>query len=385
MGKYRLHTFFNESDYEEDGGERYYPTTVLGAGSYARARRLYTRSGKAGGVVLDPLVRRADELDRKYDFFKTLYPDSKIEKFVSSDGWTYRLVVPFLPGQAYDEIKIVSPIQPIQLFLSAVNAIAACHQKGIIVVDFSEKNILYDKETDKSFLIDGGLSAKKGEPLSPAFLYSSVSKAQGAQRRCIDRYAPECFSTTPVVATEAMDIYVLGCTMKYVFERSQLVPRMTQLYRSCQSQDPAARPTCDFLKAELTSLLDAGAQINWAAFYAYRGGARYIIENIRKGHPLAEAAEDDACFEILDAFHELLPYGLSVYPCEGQQEKYESFFEVCKLTLASALQTQPPARPSFLKFWARANPVAVLYSNMLIHIEAVEKQFKCSAASVHPI
>ena len=260
MGKYRFHSNDQASDYEDDEGIHHQPAEKLGAGQYACARRLRTATGAAGEVVLDPVKLspiRLREMENKFRFFKTLYPDRKTERFVAEDQSTYRLVVPGSPGVAYSQLNIAgyTKQQHIQLFLSAVLAIEMCHQKGIVIVDFSEDNIFYAEATGRSYLIDGVLSAEKGQPLVSEIFAIKTERDAVSARRAFVRYAPECFSTMAVSATESIDIYALGNVMQHLLRGHFPLLEVVALYHWCQRISPTERPSLSDLKIQLMALL----------------------------------------------------------------------------------------------------------------------------------
>ena len=259
MTSYTIHTDSTESEYEDEDHVISRPKRKLGQGVFAEARELHNHHKIPKKVVLSPVQVKYDasEVCAKYHFFKTLYPESKPHYFEitnNDSNKSYRLVLPFVPGSAYSQLKITNNAsQHISLFLSAIDTLEQCHQKGLIVVDLHQDNIFYDEKTGKSYLIDGGHSSLKNEPLHAMFTKANEERAR--YRRAKHRHiAPECFSLTGTSANENMDIYSLGYLMRKTFEKHQPMAEIAVLYLACQYEAPYHRPSLNDLRSQLQAL-----------------------------------------------------------------------------------------------------------------------------------
>lgn len=245
----------NNSGYESDEGTYYQPQKELGSGTFSRARKFQSITGKTRAVIAPLSTKSADfkEVETKYQFFKALYPDKDVRLF--KRGTTYRLIAPLISGERYDHLSITSPEELINIFLSAIEVLINCHNKGCIVVDLKEDNIYYDTSTNKSFLIDGGISVRQGEYVDPIIFKAPTAEAVKAFREKYYHIAPECWSTAVVRAHAAMDIYSLGNMMARVIrKRLSTNPDRHQLLKitdSCQRKDISQRPSLDALRETL--------------------------------------------------------------------------------------------------------------------------------------
>ncbi|MBA3536354.1 MAG: hypothetical protein H0T84_07080 [Tatlockia sp.] len=247
--KYRKKGY--ESGYESEGGTEYKADKEIGRGKYALARAFLSDQGKAI-AILSPLNKKIDleEAQTKYQFFNTIYPGQGTQ-LIEGQG-TYRLVLPLLPGKPYNKLAITSEEYARLLFLSAVQALKDCHAKDIILLDIKEDNVLFDDESGKSYLIDGGISVLKGEMIHPMFQQLSLYIIEYC-RNTNTVYAPECFSLERELATEAMDIYSLG-SMIINIASCALGPELQELAIACQNENPNQRPTLLELESKLTQL-----------------------------------------------------------------------------------------------------------------------------------
>ncbi|KTD18020.1 protein kinase domain-containing protein [Legionella jordanis] len=254
MGKYRRAGIEGYgSEYEDENNNLYKPDKQLGKGAFCKARLLVTSKNEESKVVLSPLTlgANAEEATVKRDFFQTLYPDRASELFQFNNS--YRLILPLLPGTEYFHIEAGNYLGQIKLFLSAIEALQYCHTKEYIFLDLKVDNILYDKQTGKSYLIDGGSAVKKGGYLPTRFRFPTIEAVEKA-RLNHSHYAPECFSLNKVQADYSMDVYSLGDLMKTMFhldEKSKNTERLHVLIEQCQSKIPDDRPTLDELANEL--------------------------------------------------------------------------------------------------------------------------------------
>ena len=246
-----------DSGYESDGGTTYSPVKSLGAGHYAQARLFQSISNQTV-AVLKP-VRTPGDIEEaliKHRFFQTIYPDSRSHLHTIEND--YRLVVPYLQYVPYTQLTMDTPELHKRFFLSAIQALTNCHDKGMSVLDLKADNILYDATTYTSYLIDGGLSAPLGSRIDPAAFQDENQTKVEARKNKHWYIAPECWSVRPiaVLATEAMDIHCLGALMYNLLENTST--EMNALVDSCLEIDPQKRPTL----AELMSSLECMDLVN---------------------------------------------------------------------------------------------------------------------------
>ncbi|KTC86201.1 protein kinase domain-containing protein [Legionella cincinnatiensis] len=249
-----------DSGYESDGGTEYSPVKPLGAGEYAQARLFKSISNKAV-TVLNPVKTPGDfgEAKIKQRFFQTLYPNKKSHLF--SIGTDYRLVVPYIQYTPYNKLIIDTREFHKILFHSAIKALKDCHDKGMIVLDLKTDNIYYDSSTQKSYLIDGGLSVPTGTTIDPFAFQKSSQEIVEEYKKEYWHIPPECWSVKPtaVVATAKMDIYCLGILMYDLLENPS--SEIQLLIDSCLEKDPEKRPTLAELITSLESIKDNEKEI----------------------------------------------------------------------------------------------------------------------------
>ncbi|WP_454785496.1 protein kinase domain-containing protein [Legionella sp. WA2024007413] len=242
-----------ESCYESDGETKYYPQKNIGSGTYARARKFQSTDGQRSLAVLKPVDK--DDIDfieayNKYTFFKTLYPKQNNALIERDD--TYRLVLPYIVGVPYEKLHLTNERQQIKLFLSAIEALKDCHNKGYIVLDLKADNIHFDKNSGKSYLLDGGISVKKGMPLNPDIFCVTTNEERILNKKKYTQIAPECWSQKPITAQKSMDVYALGAMMQSILKPSVDLNRLIQL---CLVHQPEHRPTLRTLEKHLRQLL----------------------------------------------------------------------------------------------------------------------------------
>ena len=258
MPKYTRHTTNTDSEFEDDDHMVSRPKRILGRGSYAIARELYSGDKLLQKVVLSPTEKVFDsnEIAAKSRFYEIVHHAKPyyVEFTRNDSSNTYRLVLPLLPGKTYNRLTITNKAeQHILLFLSAIEALEQCHQKGLIVADLHSSNILFDVTTGKSHLIDGGLSALKDEALNHHFKQANEQRIQHKRAKC-RHVAPECFALTLAHANEAMDIYSLGYMMQKTLETDKPRPEIAVLYLACQYENPDRRPSLTCLRNQLLEL-----------------------------------------------------------------------------------------------------------------------------------
>ncbi|MBN9228573.1 MULTISPECIES: protein kinase domain-containing protein [Legionella] len=243
-----------ESCYESEEGTEYYPVKTIGSGTYANARKFQSADGQRSQAVLKPLDQ--DNIDykevyNKYKFFKTLYPTQNIKLIKRED--TYRLVLPYIAGIPYESLHFTSKRQQIKLFISAIEALKDCHNKGFIVLDLKADNIHYDMSSGKSYLLDGGLSIKENKLLDSDIFAVETNEERISKRKKYTQIAPECWSQTPIPAKKSMDVYALASMMQSVLKKPS--PDINRLIQSCLVPRPERRPTLHTLEKQLRKLL----------------------------------------------------------------------------------------------------------------------------------
>lgn len=242
-----------ESGYESDDGTEYTPVKPIGEGEYAKARLFKSISNKTV-AVLNPVKTPADfgEVSIKHRFFQTIYPDKSSHLFTM--GTDYRLVIPYFEYVQYTNLAIETPELQITLFQSAIQAIEDCHNKGMVVLDLKTDNIYYDSSTEKSYIIDGGLSVLIGTCIDPLAFQKSSQSIVEEYREEYWHIPPECWSVAPaaVLANPKMDIYCLGVLMNDLLENP--LPEVESLIDSCLEKDPENRPTLTELIISLQSI-----------------------------------------------------------------------------------------------------------------------------------
>ncbi|KTD56232.1 protein kinase [Legionella sainthelensi] len=239
-----------ESGYESDGGTEYSPIKPLGHGDYAQVRLFKSITNKSV-AVLNPVTVPGDigEATVKHRFFKTVYSDKQSHLFPM--GSDYRLVVPYIQCVPYEKLIIDTPELQKILFHSAIQALTDCHDKGLIVLDLKIDNIYYDSSTQKSYLIDGGLSVPNGTTIDPLAFQKSNQEIVEKYKEEYWHIPPECWSVKPtaISATPKMDIYCLGVLMYDLLENPS--SEIQSLISSCLEKDPKKRPTLMELKNSL--------------------------------------------------------------------------------------------------------------------------------------
>ncbi|MDX2345337.1 MAG: hypothetical protein QNK11_00485 [Legionella sp.] len=253
-----------DSSYE-DNGIKFIPDGKIGEGVYAQARlfRSVTPTDiktvkSPRKVVLSP--SSVDDIDKveintKYKFYKLFYPESD-PQLVWEEG-TYRLILNEVPGKPYDKLDYTNEIGATKIFLATARALIDAHDnKKHAFLDLKEDNVHYesDDEIGKSFLLDGGLIAKLGLDYISEVSFRCACDAEVEEfRREYDHVPPECFSTSPVIATREMDIYALGSMMKR--RLNGLEHRFSPLLEQCLDKNPKNRPSLKALEWQLTVLL----------------------------------------------------------------------------------------------------------------------------------
>ncbi|HHF7382827.1 TPA: hypothetical protein ACPSKF_003364, partial [Legionella anisa] len=166
---------------------------------------------------------------------------------------TYRLVLPYIVGIPYEKLSFANKRQQIKLFISAIEALKDCHNKGYIVLDLKADNIHYDISSGKSYLLDGGISVKENKLLDPNIFFVNNNEDRISKKKKYTQIAPECWSKTPIPARKSMDVYALGSMMQSVLIKpSQDIHRLIQL---CLAPKPGHRPTLYALEKQLRKLL----------------------------------------------------------------------------------------------------------------------------------
>lgn len=235
-------------------------------GSYDKMRPLIS-ANKPKLAVLDAISIECDNLQesqsyiqarRKYDFFKTIYPESTVELFEFATQ--YKLIQPFIEGDDLDNavrnLTFAPTSEKLEFLLSVTNAIADAHNKGFCIIDIKSDNLIYNSVTKKTNLIDGGLAVNTGEYLSDIFKCDYLTHIT-ENRTQYFHIAPECWSTKNVSATTAMDVYSIGA----IFSQLQLALNFSHyepfidITERCLNPNYNQRPTMTELNDQLLSLL----------------------------------------------------------------------------------------------------------------------------------
>lgn len=265
MGKYLLNgngvsddSDSEKSGYESDGGNKYTVKRVIGHGTYATAIEASPPNSSKKIVVLYPKKRTKDfriELANKYNFFRTIYHNDKIELLRNRNA--YRLILPKIPGITYKELNITNQEDQLRVFISAIKALRQSHQHWYVVLDLKSDNILYECATGRSYLIDGGLATPIGEKV-PKLLNRRTAEEVKECQYTSWHIAPECWSTNSrSIAATSMDVYSLSIMLRIqIFNDQTLAPGLDELFKSCENIKPEDRPTLDELEKKVENLLD---------------------------------------------------------------------------------------------------------------------------------
>lgn len=245
------------SDYESDGGTSYRQARKIGQGNYSQAR-LFQSQDHRTIVSLKPQHNNFDivEAEKKFHFFKTLYPQAQVRFFNHPTSNTYRLVIPEIPGRSLQSIHIKSEHQFIDLSIAAIDALIDCHQKGLVVIDLKEDNIHFDSETNKAYLIDGGLSSDINQAVYPDIFKQHSLDEVNESRTHYPHLAPECWATKKMAAAPTMDVYALGHMMKRLSKKNDITLSQTlqTIIPSCTHENPRERPELSHLKNDLEQI-----------------------------------------------------------------------------------------------------------------------------------
>ncbi len=264
--KYTLGSLLCDSDYEDADGTHYSVVENLGRGRVVHARKMKSEKDDAVLVVLDPVDPckiNHEERQRKLRFFTEHYADFKPKLFTYADTNHYRMIVPFISGLTYLQLllsnggKIKDIEQQLKLFLSLIAELKALHSKGLVYLDLKLDNIIYDEQSGKSHLIDGGLAVKKDDEMPDEF--SVRASDLNAWYKSSYHIAKECWFTDPSaprpVADPRMDIYSLGTFLLGPLFDRDLDSDVSSLAFLCVEVNPQNRPTLDSLETGLRILL----------------------------------------------------------------------------------------------------------------------------------
>ena len=214
-----------ESGYESAGGTKYKKVGEIANGKCALAEEFQSINPSTEDkvkAILKPLPKNArktgyivdyEEAQRKYHFFNTLYPNQGVQLIKGEN--TYRLVLPLIIGSRYQELSPRNEEEARKIFLAAVIAINDCHQKGLVIIDLKEDNILLNEQLNKAYLIDGGSSTQLGQKILEGFITNTQEQIDQARKK-YSFYAPECFDFQQVLVSKAMDVYSLGSMMNFI-------------------------------------------------------------------------------------------------------------------------------------------------------------------------
>lgn len=251
-----------DSEFEEEDGSSFNPVKLLGSGSadiatlFRRNRDLAVKarmdldlSFKKGDlVVLKPrkiTINREDSeaIRRKLNFFLKRYKAGNL----FTDGKTYRLVVPRIPGILYSKIH-PSLKQIVYLGIYASQELRKAHAIGLVYIDLKLDNIHCN--STRSYLLDGDLSSPIGEPI-PRVVFTVRDEAE--RRHNIKTYfhiAPECWSLiAPACASTAESTPIPAAAISAEEERALAPPEPAQTAlvatkpRAIIPEDTMATPT----------------------------------------------------------------------------------------------------------------------------------------------
>lgn len=274
-----------ESEYESDDETVYIAKQTIGVGSYAKARLLIAANGKKR-VVLEPVVEASDsysyssnEAKRKLNFFLGRYQHVRSYMFHVADPlnledrFSYRLVLPHLPGMTYRQYvdtfgRVTQITKQCDIFLSCIAELKKAHDAGFVCVDFSPGNIMYDTATGNSYLIDGGLSSKVGKTISSLFMVKTP-EILSSKKKSYPYNAPECWTLKHqdrAIAQPSMDIYSLAFALRNRIFGLQIDSSMLQLLRCCRYTDPRQRPTLAYLEQAVRTLKEKRIYKGYAAY-----------------------------------------------------------------------------------------------------------------------
>lgn len=295
-----------ESELETEQG-RYKAVDTIGEGAYDNARLFATEDNIHKAVVLKPKLQKNgqeypdfEQAKVKFDFFNTLYQDTPFAnqtKLFVLGNKTYRLALPFLPGIPYNEycenlLSIMTNNEEekpsiqykiLKSLVAVTDSVIDCHNKGKVVIDLKETNIIYDEShidnsdeeikldedneqnhlIGKAYLIDGGLSSNLNDKISEVFRVTKPSK----QRNAFPNIAPECWfkrKAQPKTATFAMDKYAIGRIFEVMHTKFELMDRKFEnLINNCLNDNPYERLNLEQIRSELLNVVNAyKAQLN---------------------------------------------------------------------------------------------------------------------------
>ena len=142
-----------------------------------------------------------------------------------------------------------APVEHLVIALSAVRALMSAHKQGYVVLDLKYDNIFFDAQTEKSTLIDGGISAQIGTVANKAYVCNSEEEVK-TYRAKYHQFPPEFWSTEEVYAHPSMDVYGLGSLLSSVFNKT-MCP-LDQIIEECLSNEAQSRPSLMKIEEELT-------------------------------------------------------------------------------------------------------------------------------------
>ena len=288
-----------ESTYVSED-EIYSANEVLGKGANATARLL--KSLTKSKVVLHSNKEDLDkeEIDNKIRFYNILYPN-KVHFELYSNQKNYRLILPKVPGKAYNDSNIRETLETlggqIYLFESTCIALKDLHEKGLVFIDLKEDNIHYDEKSKQSFLLDGGTSSEIGKDMSDKFASDSTNEVL-RERKQYEHIAPECFfvaKSQKPIANPSMDVYAIGKLMEHLIVTVYQNPTrhdIKSLIEQCISSKPENRPNIDNILDYLSKLKeqyqDTLAQKIEARIEGSKEGFKFeIVENDNESEDLS--------------------------------------------------------------------------------------------------
>jgi serine/threonine protein kinase len=109
------------------------------------------------------------EKRKEFQLTKLVYPEAKhcFESSEDDKKHKHYLIIPKCPGRRLHEIlkelNNFNFLERLEMAIAIAQAIKEVHKKGIVHRDISPRNIFYDKDTKKAYIIDFGLSKLAGE------------------------------------------------------------------------------------------------------------------------------------------------------------------------------------------------------------------------------
>jgi tetratricopeptide (TPR) repeat protein len=116
-----------------------------------------------------------------------------------------------LPITAYCDMRRLSIVERVSLFIKVCHAVQHAHQKGVIHRDIKPSNILVAEESGQAIpkVIDFGVAKALGRPLTEQTLVTQVGSLVGT----VAYMSPEQADGSGLDVDTRMDVYALGVTL----------------------------------------------------------------------------------------------------------------------------------------------------------------------------